>query len=144
MFGCSYYRSGLSRHWDDRSGSPFCLGLILCFSVSVARGEILPLNSLGWPTLYSLPALGRRLLWRESILSRGFSSSLRSTCAIRIFPRLSTSERSGTPIGSANVTWIIRWESKSQREEVMKTAFAGDAWVAVMAKHHLRQQIHLH
>ena len=40
-----------------------------------------------------------------------------------------------TPIGSANVTWIIRWESKSQRDEVMKTAFAGDAWEAVMAKH---------
>ena len=38
-------------------------------------------------------------------------------------------------IGSANVTWIIRWESKSQRDELLKTAFTGDAWDAVMAKH---------
>jgi len=38
-------------------------------------------------------------------------------------------------IGSANVTWIIRWEDMEQRGEVMKTAFAGDAWEAVMAQH---------
>ena len=38
-------------------------------------------------------------------------------------------------IGTANVTWIIRWESKAQRDDMMKTAFAGDAWEAVMAKH---------
>jgi len=38
------------------------------------------------------------------------------------------------PIGSANVTWIIRWESMAQRNEVMKTVFTG-AWESGYAKH---------
>lgn len=40
-----------------------------------------------------------------------------------------------SPIGEANVTWIIRWESKAARDAAMKSAFAGDDWQAVWAKH---------
>jgi hypothetical protein len=40
-----------------------------------------------------------------------------------------------SPIGEANVTWIIRWESKAARDAAMKDAFAGDDWKAVWAKH---------
>jgi hypothetical protein len=40
-----------------------------------------------------------------------------------------------SPIGHANVTWVIRWPSKAARDEAMKTAFAGPDWQAVWAKH---------
>lgn len=50
-------------------------------------------------------------------------------------PEVAGSDPHVSPIGSANVTWIIRWDNMSQRDETMKTAFTGDAWNAVMAKH---------
>ena len=50
-------------------------------------------------------------------------------------PEVAGSDPQTSPIGSANVTWIIRWDDMSQRAETMKTAFTGDAWDAVMAKH---------
>ncbi len=40
-----------------------------------------------------------------------------------------------SPIGAANVTWIIRWDNKEARDATMRTAFTGSAWDAVMAKH---------
>jgi len=40
-----------------------------------------------------------------------------------------------SPIGEANVTWVIRWESKAARDIAMKGAFAGEDWQAVWAKH---------
>ncbi len=40
-----------------------------------------------------------------------------------------------SPIGEANVTWVIRWQSKAARDVAMKTAFAGDDWQAVWAQH---------
>ena len=50
-------------------------------------------------------------------------------------PEVAGSNPQTSPIGSANVTWIIRWENMEQRNETMKTAFSGDEWDAVMAKH---------
>ncbi len=50
-------------------------------------------------------------------------------------PEVAGSDPHDCPIGSANVTWIIRWEDMAQRNEVMKTAFTGDAWKSVYAKH---------
>ncbi len=40
-----------------------------------------------------------------------------------------------SPIGHANVTWIIRWNSKAERDELFPQAIASDAWKAVWAKH---------
>ncbi len=50
-------------------------------------------------------------------------------------PEISGSAPFKSPIGMANVTWIIRWDSKEARDAAMRTAFAGAAWDAVMAKH---------
>ena len=40
-----------------------------------------------------------------------------------------------TPIGYANVTWIIRWDSKAARDEGLPAALGSDEWQAVWAKH---------
>ena len=40
-----------------------------------------------------------------------------------------------SPIGHANVTWIIRWENKTQRDELFPQAIASAEWQAVWAKH---------
>ena len=53
----------------------------------------------------------------------------------QIEPEIGGSEPFDSPIGTANVTWILRWESKAARDETMKTAFSGAQWEAVMAKH---------
>ena len=53
----------------------------------------------------------------------------------KIEPEISGSSPVDSPIGTANVTWIIRWDSKEARDALMQTAFSGDAWEAVMAKH---------
>ncbi len=37
--------------------------------------------------------------------------------------------------GSANVTWILRWDSKQARDEGHKRVFQGDGWKAIWAKH---------
>lgn len=37
--------------------------------------------------------------------------------------------------GSANVTWIIRWDSKEARDEGHKKVFQGEGWQEVWAKH---------
>jgi hypothetical protein len=52
-----------------------------------------------------------------------------------IKPEITGSAPINSPIGSANVTWIIRWDSKESRNSTMETAFVGDAWDAVMARH---------
>lgn len=39
------------------------------------------------------------------------------------------------PIGQANVTWIIRWESREAREELLPKALGSDAWRKVWAEH---------
>lgn len=43
----------------------------------------------------------------------------------------------GAPLdemGSANVTWIIRWKSKAERDEKMGAVFSGPEWDEVAAK----------
>jgi len=37
--------------------------------------------------------------------------------------------------GSANVTWIIRWDSREARDKGFKEVFQGKGWQAVWAKH---------
>ena len=39
------------------------------------------------------------------------------------------------PLGQANITWIIRWESKAQRDERLPEVIASEEWQAVWAKH---------
>lgn len=52
-----------------------------------------------------------------------------------IEPEIAGSAPIDSPIGTANVTWIIRWDSKEARDTIMQSAFSGEAWDAVMAKH---------
>lgn len=50
-------------------------------------------------------------------------------------PEITGTSPIASPIGSANVTWIIRWESKAARDVAMKSAFAGEDWAAVWSRH---------
>lgn len=50
-------------------------------------------------------------------------------------PELSGADPAEHKHGSANITWIIRWDSKAARDEGHKTLFQGDGWQAVWAKH---------
>jgi len=46
-------------------------------------------------------------------------------------------EISGKPLGelgSANVTWIIRWESKQQRDEQSEAVYSSPEWQEIFAK----------
>jgi len=46
-------------------------------------------------------------------------------------------EISGKPLGelgSANVTWIIRWQSKEQRDEQSQAVYSSPEWQAIYAK----------
>lgn len=52
----------------------------------------------------------------------------------QIEPEISGTDMIDSPIGTANVTWIIRWDSKEARDAAMQTAFTGEAWDAVMAR----------
>lgn len=38
-------------------------------------------------------------------------------------------------LGSANVTWIIRWDSKEARDEGYRTVFNGAQWDDIMSRH---------
>lgn len=38
-------------------------------------------------------------------------------------------------IGYANITWIIRWASKEERDEKFASAMQSPKWAAVWAKH---------
>ena len=49
---------------------------------------------------------------------------------------------SGAPqdaLGTATVTWIIRWESLDQRNETMPRVFGGEAWRRIMDQNPGRQ-----
>jgi hypothetical protein len=37
-------------------------------------------------------------------------------------------------LGSANVTWILRWRDKAQRDETLPRTFSGPAWEAIFAR----------
>ena len=38
-------------------------------------------------------------------------------------------------LGSANITWIIRWGSKEARDEGHKTIFGGAGWQDIWSRH---------
>ncbi len=43
-------------------------------------------------------------------------------------------EVNGAPMddmGSANITWVIRWPDRATRDEQMASVFTGDAWGAI-------------
>jgi len=37
-------------------------------------------------------------------------------------------------LGSANVTWILRWRDKAQRDEVLPRTFSGAAWDDIFSR----------
>jgi len=41
---------------------------------------------------------------------------------------------SSMELGSANVTWIIRWESKAARDAGFKKVFSGAQWEEIMSR----------
>lgn len=53
----------------------------------------------------------------------------------RYEPLVKGSDPFDSPIGHANVTWIIRWESREAREVGYPKAFAGPDWASVKTKH---------
>jgi hypothetical protein len=50
-------------------------------------------------------------------------------------PEITGTDPVDSPIGAANVTWIIRWESKAARDRGLKAAIDSDEWRAVWAEH---------
>ena len=52
-----------------------------------------------------------------------------------IKPEITGSEPIDSPIGSANVTWIIRWESKEARDIGLPRLLEADDWKQVWAQH---------
>ena len=39
------------------------------------------------------------------------------------------------PLGSANVTWVIRWDSKEARDRGHKEVFGGKGWQEIWSHH---------
>ena len=37
-------------------------------------------------------------------------------------------------LGTANVTWVLRWNDLAQRNETMARVFASEAWVEIFSK----------
>ena len=52
-----------------------------------------------------------------------------------IEPEINGSDPQPTKHGSANITWIIRWDSKEARDQGHKEIFAGPGWSEVWANH---------
>lgn len=52
-----------------------------------------------------------------------------------IDPEVGGTDPVDSPIGHANVTWIIRWKDKADRDEHFWKAIESDEWQAVWAKH---------
>ena len=52
-----------------------------------------------------------------------------------IAPEVLGSNPEDPEIGRANVTWIIRWESKAVRDAEFPKVIASDEWQAVWRKH---------
>jgi hypothetical protein len=50
-------------------------------------------------------------------------------------PEIRGSDPFDSPIGQANVTWIIRWADRQDREENLPKALGSDAWREVWAEH---------
>ena len=52
-----------------------------------------------------------------------------------IEPDITGTDPIDSPIGSANVTWIIRWASMDARNQGHKDVFGGAGWQDIWAKH---------
>jgi hypothetical protein len=52
-----------------------------------------------------------------------------------IEPEVRGSNPPDAPIGYANVTWIIRWKDKADRDANFAKALQNEEWQAVWAKH---------
>lgn len=52
-----------------------------------------------------------------------------------IEPELMGSDPQPNKHGSANITWIIRWDSKEARDEGHKNLFGSEGWKDLWAKH---------
>ena len=52
-----------------------------------------------------------------------------------VAPEITGSHPVDSPIGSANITWIIRWESKAARDAGLTAAIESPEWKAVWAQH---------
>lgn len=50
-------------------------------------------------------------------------------------PELTGSDPQVHPHGVANVTWIIRWDSKTVRDEEFAKTFGSEGWQAIWANH---------
>ncbi len=50
-------------------------------------------------------------------------------------PEITGTNPIDSPIGSANVTWIIRWDSREARDAGMGSLLDNPDWQAVWAKH---------
>ncbi len=51
------------------------------------------------------------------------------------FEEIEGTDPINSPIGSANVTWIIRWEDKATRDARMEEVFSGEEWQTLWAHH---------
>ena len=52
-----------------------------------------------------------------------------------IEPELLGTDPDANKHGSANVTWVIRWDSKEARDQGHKEVFQGEGWQEVWARH---------
>ena len=50
-------------------------------------------------------------------------------------PEVAGSNPAPQPIGSANVTWIIEWDSKEARDAGHKEVFGGAGWQDIWSRH---------
>ncbi|NND69706.1 MAG: hypothetical protein HKN19_19100 [Halioglobus sp.] len=50
-------------------------------------------------------------------------------------PKISGTRPMQLELGSANITWIIRWDNMEARTAFHKDVFGGEQWQAIWAKH---------
>tara|TARA_A100001037_G_C15138001_1_gene632121 strand:- start:1532 stop:1870 length:339 start_codon:yes stop_codon:yes gene_type:complete len=50
-------------------------------------------------------------------------------------PEISGSQPADQPIGSANITWIIRWDDMESRNSGHKKIFEGSGWGEIWSRH---------
>ena len=52
-----------------------------------------------------------------------------------IAPEINGKKAMDLALGSANVTWVIRWKDKEDRDAGHERVFKGDGWQKVWARH---------
>ena len=50
-------------------------------------------------------------------------------------PEITGTDPINSPLGSANVTWIIRWESKEARDRTFSDMLNSEDWTSVWSRH---------